>query len=423
MKRKWLVIGTVLALFGGMRPQLSFAAPASTQVDSLIKKLVEKGVLTDDEADKLKDEIVSDEKTIRESNMKKDLPSWVQDIKLSGDFRLREQYEQRKGSETRNRARIRYRLGIGTKITDQVEIAAGLASGGTDPRSTNQTLQDSFSHKGINLDYAYAKYTPNQKISLSGGKLKDLTVWEPADLLWDTDIRPEGGLLSLNYKVNDQVNLFSNISALVVDENQTSNDTSDPFMYAVQGGVQGKVTESIDYKLAETFYGFDNLKKGLLDNRSSPATNTTTATSQYKFLYNVLATGAEFGINDPFGEAFPIYIGRIGFIGEFVHNPDPDDNNNGWLGGMYLGSAKVSGKGQWKLTGSYRYLGKDAWLDTFPDSDFYGGATDVKGYEAILEYGLTKNVIFGIDYYHTQRITATPKAPESVLQTDLVFKF
>lgn len=87
-----------------------------------------------------------------------------------------------------------------------------------------------------------------------------------------------------------------------------------------------------------------------------------------------------------------------------------------------MGDKKVSGPGQWQIKGAYRSLGRDAWLDAFPDSDFYGGATDVKGYEGIFEYGLNKNVSFGLDYYRSKRIVAV-KAPESVLQTDINFKF
>ena len=90
--------------------------------------------------------------------------------------------------------------------------------------------------------------------------------------------------------------------------------------------------------------------------------------------------------------------------------------------GGYMGDRKVTGPKQWKITGTYRYLGKDAWLDALPDSDFYGGATDVRGYETIFEYGLAKNVWVSIDYYRSERIKTT-KAPETVLETDLNFKF
>ena len=65
---------------------------------------------------------------------------------------------------------------------------------------------------------------------------------------------------------------------------------------------------------------------------------------------------------------------------------------------------------------------KDAWLDTFSDSDFYGGKTGVTGSEAILQYALAKNVILGVDYYCSEKIN-TPVVAEEILQVDLLLKF
>ncbi len=70
----------------------------------------------------------------------------------------------------------------------------------------------------------------------------------------------------------------------------------------------------------------------------------------------------------------------------------------------------------------YRYLGKDAVLDILPDSDMYSGKTNVKGIEAVLSFGLSKNITLDLDYYHTEQITGT-KNPESVLQVDFNYKF
>ena len=74
---------------------------------------------------------------------------------------------RKKGSNTnagntteRDRARIRFRLGAETKVNDQTKVLFGLATGGTDPRSTNQTLENSFELKDIRLDYVYAEYAP-----------------------------------------------------------------------------------------------------------------------------------------------------------------------------------------------------------------------------------------------------------------------
>ena len=396
-------------------PRASFAA--STQVDALIEKLVQKGILTKSEALELKEEVATDEKMVREEGLKQSLPSWVQGMKLKGDLRVRHEYSKRNDSTDldRNRGRIRYRLGLDTKVNDKVQVGVGLASNGGNPRSPNQSFTDTFSKSSINLDYAYAQYTPNDYLSVTGGKMK-IPFWEPADLLWDTDLTPEGGAVNLSWKLNDNIKLFSSASAFVLDEIAT--DQSDPFMYLIQSGFEWKKGDAIDYKLAFTFNSFDNGKKQLLDNRSSPATNSTTG-SQYDFIYNTMSLATELGFNQPLGWTM---IPRVAAIGEFIHNPDPNENNNGWLAGGYLGDKKVVDAKQWKITGTYRSLGKDAWLDVFPDSDFYGGATDVRGYETIFEYGLGKNVSFSIDYYRSERIKAA-KAPETVLETDFNFKF
>ena len=73
---------------------------------------------------------------------------------------------------------------------------------------------------------------------------------------------------------------------------------------------------------------------------------------------------------------------------------------------------------------------KDAWLDIFPDSDFQGGATGVKGIETGFEFGLAKNMSLKIEYDLTRRIDvgasstgSTNKAPTHLVQYDINWKF
>ena len=177
--RKKLKIWTMVfgAWFMGVS---SVCFGVTTQVDALIEKLVEKGILDRQESIKLKSEIADDEKLVREEGLKQSLPSWVREMKLNGDFRLRYQYEKKKGSNTnsgntteRDRGRIRFRLGAETKVNDQTKVLFGLATGGTDPRSTNQTLENSFELKDIRLDYAYAQYAPFAWAAFLGGRMKN----------------------------------------------------------------------------------------------------------------------------------------------------------------------------------------------------------------------------------------------------------
>ncbi len=394
---------------------------ASTSVDALMNKLVEKGILTEKEVRELKEEIAADEKLVREEGYKQSLPSWIQNTNIKGDFRLRHEYSKRNDSsdQDRSRGRIRYRLGFETKINDQTKVAAGLASNGGSPRSTNQTFTDAFAKSAVNLDYAYAEFKPYSWLSMTGGKMK-IPFWEAGDLLWDTDITPEGGALNLNMNTLPNLTTFFNMGAFVLDE--SAADQTDPYFLVFEPGFQLKTAdESADLKFALASYLFsDGAQKSVLDNRSSPTTNTVNA-GMYEYKYNVINPNVEFGLNNPFSSS-PIAIPRIAIFGEYVNNPDPENDNSGWLVGGYIGDKKIAGPNQWQIKGSYRSLGKDAWLDAFPDSDFYGGATDVKGYETIFEYGLNKNASIAIDYYRTQRIKAD-KAPETVLQTDLNFKF
>lgn len=436
-KRVWSMVAASLLVWNFY----SFAAQPTTQVDALIKKLIEKGILTEKEADEIKGEIVSDEKSLREASNKTDIPQWVQDTKLKGDFRLRHEFSHRNdGTDVdRNRGRIRYRLGLETKANDKVLIGIGLASNGgpgttntgtavtTDatnfsPRANNESFQNVFSKQPVVLNYAYAQYMPNDKLTLIGGKMLN-PIWEPWEFLWDNDITPEGGAMQFNYPLlGDKLKLVSTLTAFQIQE--ISGNEADPFMFVGQAGFQGKASEKGDYKILGSVYNTDNITKTLLNNRASTASNTLnpSLSSQYAYHYNTYGVGMDVGLNDPLGKNLSLYFPRIGVFGEYMVNPDPPDKNTAWMAGGYLGNSKVSGWGTWKMIGAYKSIGQDAFLDTFPDSDFYSGSTDVQGYEMALELGLAKNVSFSIDYYRTGRIKTT-HAQESVVQTDINFKF
>ena len=96
---------------------------------------------------------------------------WAEKVKWQGDFRYR--YEEiDDGGNDRERHRVRARAALIAKPLDTVEVGLGLATGGDDPVSTNQTLGGGGSTKDIKLDLAYAKWKPNE-FWLSGGKVKE----------------------------------------------------------------------------------------------------------------------------------------------------------------------------------------------------------------------------------------------------------
>lgn len=406
---------------------------ATTQVDSLIKKLVSKGILTADEADQLKGEIAYDEKTLREENIKKDTPEWVQNFKFSGDFRNRIQTERRHnatfaGQGERIRARIRARLNVEAKVNDKTKVVVGIATdgGSNNARSTNYTFSTNnsgspFTKPYVVLNKAYGQYAPNDRLTLTAGKM-DNPVWEPMEFLWDADITPEGGAAQYTYKLNDKIDLFAMGSVFALGEFNPS--TSDPFMYVAQLGALMKPSEKFDIKPVFTYTGYANIKSGFTGGVTNNTLNAANGATGLKYDYTAPMGAVEIGFNDPFGEALPIYIPRVGMFGEYTVNPSPDDKNTAWMAGAYLGNSKVNGWKTWKITGAYKSIARDGWLDIFPDSDFYGGGTGTVGAEGILEVGLAKNMSFVIDYYQARRVGSTvAKAPEHIVQYDINWKF
>jgi len=442
--KKWLMF-SMLAVFG-MAPAFSYAAGPDTQVDALVAKLVEKGILSQDEADVLKGRIAYDAKTIQESNMKTGLPDWVQNFKVGGDFRARVQSERRESGAgaaqgDRVRGRIRARLNFETKVNDKARVVLGIATDGgaqstnqNNPRSNNYTFSSEngtsanpFSKPYVVLNKAYGQYMVNDKLTLTAGKM-DSPIWEPMEFLMDSDITPEGGAIQYNYKVNSMIGLFATGGAFALNEFNPS--TSDPFMYVGQFGATIKPFDRLDAKAAFMYVGYGNIKSGFTGpaGGSSSGTNNTLNTANgangLKYDYSSPVGAIDIGLNDPFGELLPVYIPRVGVFGEYTRNPSAPDKNAAWMAGAYIGNSKVGGWGTWKVTGAYKVLGRDAWLDIFPDSDFYGGQTDTKGVEAILEIGLAKNMTFALDYYHARRMSSTvAKAPEHLVQYDINWKF
>jgi hypothetical protein len=144
------------------------------------------------------------------------------------------------------------------------------------------------------------------------------------------------------------------------------------------------------------------------------------ANGKTRFDYDAPAVSGEIGYKKPFGLAFIPYLG---LFGEYVDNTDTSDNDKGYIAGLRAGHQGMTKFGDWSFEYSYRSLQKDAWPDVFPDSDFHGGETDVKGHEAILNFALWKNIWMSADYYRTRRIIQSPNQQEDLFQLDFNIKF
>jgi hypothetical protein len=362
-------------------------------------------------------------------------------MKLKGDFRLRYQYDHAKwlaGSTTnkngdQNRARIRMRLGIESKVNDKLLVGIGLATGKSDgsadaARSTNVTLGDgSFGKKPIALDYAYAQYSPTPWATLFGGKFKN-PLWEPGDLIWDTDINPEGGAVKLSTtKLLPKTELFLN-AGILLTENKNSW-SADPTLFAVQPGAVYDLTDTIKVKGAFSFYDFTGTRGKTLS--GTAGTNSGASTALW-YSYRNIVPAVEISVKDPLKFA-GLDIPYFALFGEYVDNIALQPNVNkgsqgtGYMLGFKVGQEKVEKWADWQVRYNYAMLGKDAVLDTLPDSDRYGGKTGMRSHELMFDWGLSKNTWLGIDGYYGWQLKgnfgSTQSKPATVVQVDWNLKF
>lgn len=403
----------------------SFAA--TTQVDALIEKLVEKGILNRQESIKLKAEIADDEKIVREEGLKQSLPSWVRETKFKGDLRLRYQNKHDKAtndySKDTNIGRVRMRLGLESKVNDKLNVGIGIATGSGDPRSTNISFGGYNTKKTVVLDYAYAKYSPVPWLNLVGGKmLLNDALWEPTDLIWDTDITPEGAVIQFNKSLGPKATVFMNTGALIVDTD-TSSDNDAPMAYLIQPGATYKFNDDLSLKGAFSFQSFDNVKSHVSSTYSgaSNSGNATAGTSSYIYDYSMINPALEFSVKEPF-KALRLNVENLKFFGEYVNNLAVSEKNTGFSLGFQFGNEKIGKWGDWQFKYIYAMLGKDTVLDVLPDSDRYSGKTAIRSHEGVFSFGLGKNTFLGVDVYRSERI-GVAKAPETLAQVDWNMKF
>jgi len=453
--RKFLT-AVLLTGFISLASGLSFSY--ASEVDALIQKLIDKGVINASEAQEIRtetnEEITKTEKQKQEDYKalsKDSLPEWVKNIKLKGDFRLREEWKKDKGQDDLSRTRLRVRLGLEDKINPKLKLAVGIATGNPkNPRSRNVTLGttgeatntdwDPGSPKNIVLDYAYAEWMATDWMTLIGGKFQN-PLWRPADILWKSDITPEGAAANFSYNLNPRFKIFMN-DMLFILRNPDTNGGKQPILAALQPGFSSDITDKTNLKFALTAYILNEMKgspKFVYSNAKTStgqSGNTINSAGNYTYNYNAVNPSLEIGFKKPFGGLLPY----ASIYGDYIYNvslPSSATGAGGFDIGVKFGAESVSDWGQWQAKLTYQKLGRDSWVDAFTDDDRYGGKTNAKVWKASLDYGLGKNTWLTLAYYYGQSLTKLPsstavnsttgvgsgRAPENAVQIDWSMRF
>ncbi|MFY0730210.1 putative porin [Pseudomonas sp. NFX15] len=407
---------TAAALCGGLL--LAMSVPASAAVDAkLLDMLKANGSITNAQYSELQAELARDQKDqqiarqaqqetneqIAATAKKTDTLSafdqklaWAAKTQFKGDVRFREETVHNDGvpnSKDQDRQRIRARLGAYSEINSQVDTGIRIATGSNDDaRSTNQDLNNYFDKKSIWLDQGYIDYHPDaiKNLHLVGGKMPQQWV-SMGDIIWDSDINPEGLAVTYKYPLSGSAELFGSAGHYTLKDNVDGEGVQfkhDLRLYAGQLGGRFAITDSMKMTLGGSIYSYDN-------DSSSACPTTGTVTAPCALAVNGNSPGETFKLYEGFGQLdFTNLPVPLSIYGQYVNNTDAsNDQDTGWLAGV---KSKIYG---FNLDYNYRDVQRNAVVGAFTDSDFANGYTGSRGSKLKVSYDLDKNFALGATYF------------------------
>lgn len=278
----WLAL---LAAVGASLPVERAAAAETT--DPVLGLLLQKGVITEDEAAKAEAQI-ADERTNEaapalNSNWK--TTAGMKNLQLYGDLRLRFEERQEKdpsgGNIELQRYRYAARLGLKGDPTDDTYFGFRLETS-SNPRSSMVTLGTSSSsnpyvgpygksQNGINVGQIYLGWQPETWVDLTAGKMPNPLF--TSAMVWSPSINPEGLAERFKYTVGE-LDFFATFGQFdYADQNPnsatgglgfnglTGQSADNIFQVAWQGGFNYHLTTNTTFKAAATIYQYFGLQR------------------------------------------------------------------------------------------------------------------------------------------------------------------
>ena len=455
-------------LFVVMAASLFFGAAAARAQDSgaLLELLVKKGLITDQEAEDVRADLVKESAATSAGKLKLSTP--LTELELYGDARLR--YEIRTaeagapdtitkpGDNTqRNRFRYRLRLGLRGILVDDWFFGLRLETS-TNPRSTNVTFGDDSGVNGpfskdsdrISVGQAYFGYKGVRDLTLTAGKIQNPFI--TTSMVWDGDINPEG--LAEQWKhtfnlsfggghaagtqsyskdgktvstaaestpSNITVDIFANLGQFVYDDSNPENTVGpapvglpnrDALLLGWQVGAKIGFTKDIYLQLAPTIYNYTG--NGDTFNTHFSGDPTFLDGSGNKVTPN------QTGINSLLVFDMPVELGwKFGELpmrvfGDFAVNFDgddraaaaghPDKGDQRYAYQIGLGAGKLKAKRDWQLSAFYQHVEQFALDPNLVDSDIFDSRVNMEGFVVQAGYAISDAVFFNLTYGYGEQI-------------------
>ncbi|HVY08365.1 MAG TPA: putative porin [Burkholderiales bacterium] len=443
-----------LVLAAGVAAIGAVSAPASADMETLLDKLHEKGVLSDEDYQQMRTEARAERrsqalKDAKEEEKKQQpapdstrfrMAEAMKSVELYGDIRLR--YEDRIATSPSDvnydRQRWRYALRIGVRGDLTSDFFYGLRlDTNTYGRSAWVTFADDNANQGgktsqanktndvVSVGLVYLGWKPTNWLQIVGGRQPNPMFTTP--MVWDPDISPEGLSEKLNFNLTDNFSLFGTggqfIYQAFVSPSTRDSDLSvgrqNLMLYTFEAGANYKLSELSAVRGAVNYYRYAG-GQGTADYRS---TFTGTGTGY----------AGNIGVNDleiievPIEFRFPVGSLSTAVYGNFAKNLQGSDRaaragfssyggqDKAYQLGLSLGSQGIpqgaaagatygssAKKGTWETRVYYQRIDQFALDPNMIDSDFFE-RTNMEGWFAALAYSPADAIITTLRYGNAKR--------------------
>ncbi|RLE24384.1 MAG: hypothetical protein DRJ65_09980 [Acidobacteria bacterium] len=388
---------------------------AADELDPLLRLLVAKDIITQEEALSLQVESEAietaeapapPEAETPPQAAEKRYPAWIDRFDAKGDIRLRYEGFSQDGSyddDRRDRFRFRLRAGFEATVTDWMKVGLEMRNGDpSDPVSNNTSFDGGFQFKEFNLAEGYLQIRPSERFGLIVGKFDAKKWWTVSDFQWDDDVTVEG--LMTNFGLASGDGAFKSLDlvayAFLLEEQKSGSDAN---LYGGQLRSTFRLGGDNALKVGAGFDAWNNPQHiadltASGDLKGNEITNFIDADGQLLSDFEILNFFAEY--KNSSSKKWPVkftlfYYQNLGAEGLGAAN------DTGYFGRVQVGDYKK--QGQLALRYSYYYSEPDALFYVFTQSDT-GRGSNAEAHRFDLRLGFVAKSHFNFTWYNTKPV-------------------
>lgn len=328
------------------------------------------------------------------------VPAVAPRLSFAADFRLR--YESNVADADRrnhDRVAIRGRARAIYNASRRLAVGAQIATGDADdPNSADVTLSNFDDDLEVSLDQLYARVNFGE-LQVSAGKIPQPLI--RTDLLWDSDVSPQGVSAMYTAPFAGPGSLKTTALYFIVDESLTGRNSD---MAGIQLALSYPVSTAWRYEFAAGYYDY-SLRSLLGADAGDLRSNGIDATGNYVSDFNLLNVISTLTYQRPGTR----WLMRA--TGDYVRNfgsAPPADSAYG--ADVLVG--RLIRMNDWRCGYGYAVADTDAVLAAF-SHDNTTIATNYRQHSAVLDYQLSSSIVFNTTLYRYRPKHVGESRPEN----------